>query len=1161
MILKNYFKILFYLIFISCSLYGQGKVYEGPTDESGDVGANRTGFLNGNRTILRFSNRIAIGGWPVPNQSLWPNDDTGLNTLDCFNLIVGNMVFLANDSVAVTDENEIRNRTDLDTLYCAQSSALEPGYLDLNTEGTVEWGFQPVFGYFNKLNDYPAMSNLPNSWPEAWPSRGFETKWPGEWNGRFGRGVSYADLETYYVANDAQDQENLQDVSINKFYPRPGVRIGDLNPSDITQQLGHPWGGLGVRVEARGYQWNNKQARDAIFFEFNIANISDYDLTRAVFGFYLDASNGNKAPNAAAEDQIGFFNKLEDLSFTWSKSGSGYGGGKPCASGWAFLESPGISNDFLDNDDDGLTDERRDNGRGSLVGPQDGISDLNKFLSWYNLKAEDLREHFSGDEDQDWRDGVDLNNNGVYDLNEDAGDDIGLDGVAPGDLNYDGPDSDGSECNHMPDYLEGYGCEPNFNATDISESDMLGLTSFIMFPHPGYGPPQLSYDEECYKTIAKDTLLEFFGTPSNLYCAFGSGIFRLFKGTTERLSMAQINSYEDLGGLNSAEHSAPSLYIKKKIVQGIYETDYRFAQPPYLPTLTAEAGDGKVYLSWDDKADKSTREPLLRGLNDFEGYKIYKATDVHFRDCELLVDAYGDAAGRKALFQCDLKDGITGIPEYSYFNGLGYNLGDDTGIQHFYIDENVQNGRTYYYAIVAYDYGMEAFGKFGVTIPPTENNTIVDLDENENIRFVGRNVAVVTPHQLAAGYKNPDVVFDDPCKILDDGIITPGIFSKALVKPGNVYKIKFTKTFSGNLRLSLFRHETDRFETTTGYSFYNVTEGDKLLYKEDYTTTDTQNWESSDLLPSGSAKKHWFPAAGGITSDVVSGFRLFIKPFSQIPSYDSLNSNWVTGNTPVEIKVNSAHASFFAYDYDIIFTSEKYSTKTSDINNPPISDPNNVYIDKNQILLNQSFPFYVVNRSFPADSAGEYIKLDLMVYDVNSNGVYEPDSDYVLAGYEKSNKFVATIFGIRFPENRMPSPGDVYRLNFNRALSDSIMFTVNDQDLVEESRLNIDMDKIKVVPNPYIVTNSMERAINNTGYNQQRVINFTHVPADGTIKIFTSSGVLIWDDVIENSADDGTYQWNLLTREGLEIAAGIYVYLIESKLSGDKKFGKFAVIK
>ena len=35
----------------------------------------------------------------------------------------------------------------------------------------------------------------------------------------------------------------------------------------------------------------------------------------------------------------------------------------------------------------------------------------------------------------------------------------------------------------------------------------------------------------------------------------------------------------------------------------------------------------------------------------------------------------------------------------------------------------------------------------------------------------------------------------------------------------------------------------------------------------------------------------------------------------------------------------------------------------------------------------------------------------------------------------------------------------------------------------------------------------------------------------------------------------------MLTRENLEIAAGMYVYHIESSVTGDSKLGKFAVIK
>ena len=79
--------------------------------------------------------------------------------------------------------------------------------VDLNPTGEIKWTLYPVSGYFNPLSETPAMSNDDSSWPDAWPSTGNETKWPGEWDGRFGRGVIYADMETYFVVNDAQDQE------------------------------------------------------------------------------------------------------------------------------------------------------------------------------------------------------------------------------------------------------------------------------------------------------------------------------------------------------------------------------------------------------------------------------------------------------------------------------------------------------------------------------------------------------------------------------------------------------------------------------------------------------------------------------------------------------------------------------------------------------------------------------------------------------------------------------------------------------------------------------------------------------------------------------------------------------------------------------------------
>ena len=233
---------------------------------------------------------------------------------------------------------------------------------------------------------------------------------------------------------------------------------------------------------------------------------------------------------------------------------------------------------------------------------------------------------------------------------------------------------------------------------------------------------------------------------------FASGPFPLFQGRVERISMSELHSYDPLEGLSSSEHTAPALYELKRIVQVIYEKDYRFAQPPKMPTLTATAGDSKVILTWDDIADTKTRDPFVGNINDFEGYKVYRSTDKYMSDPEIITDGYGTPMFKKPIYQCDLVDDIYGFTDFGLVNGSGYNLGSDTGIKHIFVDNTVQNGRTYYYAVVAYDFGAP---NIGPGIAPSENNAVIELDEAEEVRTIGKYVAVVGPHQRAAGYVPP----------------------------------------------------------------------------------------------------------------------------------------------------------------------------------------------------------------------------------------------------------------------------------------------------------------------------------------------------------------------------------------------------------------------
>lgn len=1144
--------LLIMLLIISSSSFSQFLNYQGPDDPAGDPAARREAYMRGNRVLLYFQNTTELSFWPKTDASLWPNNYEGTRMLDGIALMVGAKVYIKQDTIPVEDPIGI---TDLDTLYYLQTSYRQG--MDRNLTGTITWGFYPVFGYFNPTSETPAMSNRPDSWPpNGWPSQGNQTKWPGEWDGRFGRGVQYADLETYFVVNDAQDQEYLVFGNRVKYYPRPAVRIGD----QATIQKGMPWGGIGIRVAQRGFQWNNPQARDALFWEYSVANISDYNLHDVAFGYRVDTWIGGES----SSDDVGFYDTFVDMMYCWDTDGIGFGGRPTGTVGIAYLESPGAPDDGKDNDDDGIVDEKRDNDAGTKIVGHDNIVaymqshyNMAKFFEFYHYNSVDdipavqQGVWWTGDEDGDWRSFDDRNSNGEWDVGEPLNNDVGLDGVGPGDLNYTAPDE--GEGNGKPDYVQGKGCEPEFDATDVSESDMLGLTSFQMFTEPD---PSSSYrwfrgDKSMWELIGTRLLpTEFWsGSLSNLGFTMSTGPFPLEKGNEERISMAELHSYDPLAGLNSSAHTAQALFEKKRIVQVIYDKDYRFAQPPLLPTLSATAGDGKVILTWDDRSDTKTRDPFVDNVNDFEGYKLFRATDKNFLDALVITDGFGTKSGLKPIFQCDKVDGISGFANFGAVSGAEYYLGNESGIVHWFIDNTVRNGVTYYYALVAYDYGILSLG-----VAPSENNIVVELDEAENVIFTGQNVQVVTPHQMAAGYQPPSLEVLSRPKI-GSGSIIPEMLAIGDIIINHTYKIKFdidtiyvVPDYNYGLQY-----------TTSGFSVFDGTDNNKLVYSES-----PQNYIQDHILFNDQYKYYYLNPEKEITTDVFDGLNLKINLPLITASFNKNKSGWLQGSSPIRITPTIKESSYFPWNYEIIFQPNAYVSKVTDTRF--VRDEAGIGRLSN-LLTNQTFNFKVLNTSFP-DSNGNFQEMDLVAQDQNFNGIFDMRIDRVFVGaLTPRGVWAGTVFIIDFKQavtdEQLPHDGDKYFVTFDRPffLTDSMTFIVMPEKSLDPGKLKETMDRIKVVPNPYVVTNAMEPAVSNKFLNQRRSLLFTHLPAKSTIKIFTVSGVLVDEFHVDNPSDDGTAHWDMLSREGLDIAAGVYIYYVKSDLTSDTKIGKFAVIK
>jgi hypothetical protein len=99
-----------------------------------------------------------------------------------------------------------------------------------------------------------------------------------------------------------------------------------------------------------------------------------------------------------------------------------------------------------------------------------------------------------------------------------------------------------------------------------------------------------------------------------------------------------------------------------------------------------------------------------------------------------------------------------------------------------------------------------------------------------------------------------------------------------------------------------------------------------------------------------------------------------------------------------------------------------------------------------------------------------------------------------------------------------------------------------------------DLEKIKVVPNPYRGTSLFENS-QNSGE-----VRFTRLPKKCTIKIFNVAGELVQqithDEAVRTLTDE---PWNLRTRENRDAAPGLYFFVVESDLG--KKQGKFVIIR
>ena len=95
--------------------------------------------------------------------------------------------------------------------------------------------------------------------------------------------------------------------------------------------------------------------------------------------------------------------------------------------------------------------------------------------------------------------------------------------------------------------------------------------------------------------------------------------------------------------------------------------------------------------------------------------------------------------------------------------------------------------------------------------------------------------------------------------------------------------------------------------------------------------------------------------------------------------------------------------------------------------------------------------------------------------------------------------------------------------------------------------------------NPYTGAASWEPLSNSVGRGERRIF-FIHLPNECTIRIYSMSGKLVQTIEHNSTISDGQEAWNLVSKDGMDIAYGIYVYHVDAPRIGEK-IGRFAIIK
>ena len=680
---------------------------------------------------------------------------------------------------------------------------------------------------------------------------------------------------------------------------------------------------------------------------------------------------------------------------------------------------------------------------------------------------------------------------------------------------------------------------------DVKKGEQLGLTAFKIFVLQI--DPRT--DEERYDLMSGYDYRTMIPGGDSLYVPFDldkspedkrfvqcTGPFDLAPGDTVRTVVAIM-----------VAANRNELKKLSDLAQAIYDNNYFLPFPPKAAKLRAIEGDRMATLLWDDSAEdwedpfaKVAMDPnsLFYDPNyvakDFQGYRVYRSLT-------------GIPGSWVKLAEFDKADGYTSRIDTIIYKGMKWPqeivFGTDNGLQHQYIDTDVQNGVAYYYAVTSFDFQPKSVP---ITLECAEVNKLVVVPRAEQAGYQAAEVTL-THVQGYSDAPDPEVNLIDPLAVT--GHVYEFTFTDSMLAPIDASKLGSKKFWH------LFDHDANRYLLRNQNVFGAFVGAGQLYYgSAESGGVDGMILKVNDLTSASTTLTKVEGKDKGKTAGVLgywSGRN--VKVNNDYRDYEYRYTGWTnekgdTLNYGIEIaslgvtNPRKVACPFELWDVGYFKDLDKNGVDDDTTDNVRLW-PMWAKIGGFHFILDKNHP----NTKYSEDFFGGTHHPDSTIYWKmdQKNPRSRPDWDYMVIGMAVSK------------EDTTWKKGDVWRLiNLFPIVTgpNGDKWTLNTSAIqVVKSRKSL--DEIKVVPNPFLIADDFMR---DPAYKE---IHFTHLPAQCTIRIFTVAGDLVQEirhDQPGNESD-GYEPWNLLSKNDQLVASGVYIVHVDAPGYG-QKVGKFAVI-